>query len=401
MRLRKPHLSLSGLLRLVRNAGLVAIVFLIGVNFGNGRIDLTPASTTTGQLPASLDYAEIDTLYRALKDNYDGKLTEQQLENGLKHGLAKATGDPYTVYFTAKEAKKFKDDLNQSFSGIGAQLGQDKDGNLEVISPIEGLPAQKAGIKARDIIVTINKENTADMSVDEAVSKIRGPAGSRVTLQIVRDRSQALDFTITRQDIQLPSLKTKVLEGNVGYIQITNFAEDTTSLLAATAADFKSKQVNAIVLDLRDNPGGLLPQSINVASFWLPGGKKILDTKKGNQVVNTDYASGNDLFAGLPTVVLVNGASASASEIVAAALRDHGAAYIIGEKTYGKGVVQQLINFGDESQLKVTVAGWYRPNGQNINNKGIKPDKTVKISEAEAEADKDPQLEAAQAHLKR
>jgi carboxyl-terminal processing protease len=395
----KPKGGWRSVVRSVGKLLVIAIIFLVGVNVGNGRIHWRHHDSVTGNLPSTLDFTEVNQVYQSLKDNYDGRLSASQLEDGLKHGLATATKDPYTVYFTAQEAKDFNDQLNNSFSGIGAQLGQDKDGNLEVIAPIDGLPADKAGIKAKDLIATINKESTSGMSVDEAVSKIRGKAGTKVTLQIVRNRSQSLEFTITRQDINLPSVKTKLLDGNLGYIQISTFANDTTELAQKAANDFKAKSVKGIILDLRNDPGGLLDAAVKVSSLWLPPGQKILDEKRGTTTVDSNTALGGDILNGIPTVVLINGGSASASEITAGALHDHRAAYLIGEKSYGKGVVQQLINFGDGSQLKVTVASWYRPNGQNINKKGITPDKTVKISDADAKADKDTQLEAAQAYL--
>ncbi len=377
----------------------VSLIFLLGVNVGNGRINFGRHNAQNNKLPNSLDYTEVNKVYQSLKDNYDGKLTEQQLEDGLKHGLATATKDPYTVYFTPQESKDFNDELNNSFSGIGAQLGQDEEGNLEGIAPIDGLPAQKAGLQAKDLIATVNGESTSGMSVDEAVSKIRGKAGTQVKLQIVRNRSQSLDFTITRQDINLPSVKTKTLEGNLGYIQITSFSQDTGELTQKAADQFKAAGVKGIILDLRNDPGGRLDAAIKVSSLWLPQGQKVLDEKQGSRVVDNDYSLGGDELKGLSTVVLINGGSASASEITAGALHDNKAAYLIGEKTYGKGVVQKLINFADGSQLKVTVASWYRPNGQNINKKGITPDKIIKLTEADAKAGNDPQLQAAQDYL--
>ncbi len=382
------------------NIAILLIIFMVGVNVGNGRIDFHQGNDTNKQLPSSLDYDSVNTVYQSLKENYDGKLTEAQLIEGLKHGLAASTKDPYTTYFNAKEAKEFKDELNSSFSGVGAQLGLDKDGNLEVIAPIDGLPADKAGLKAKDIIASINGNTTSGMSIDDAVSRIRGPSGTDVKLQVVRNKTVPLEFKITRQDIDLPSVKTKTLDGNIGYIQITSFADDTTELVQKAADDFKSQGVKGMILDLRDNPGGLLDSSVDIASLWLPEGAKILDQKEGSEVTETKSSSGLSTLKGIPTVVLINGGSASASEITAGALRDNKVAYIIGEKSYGKGVVQQLINFQDGSQLKVTVASWYRPNGQNINKKGITPDKVIKISDAEAQAGTDTQLQAAQAYLK-
>lgn len=387
-----------------KRLGLVLIgvaIFMFGHALGSGRISPTfnRNKQVTSGLPNRLNYNTVNDVYRSLKLNYDGKLTQTQLEDGLKHGLAESTKDPYTVYFTAKEAKDFNNDLNNSFSGIGAQLGQDDDGNLEVVAPISGLPAEKAGIQAKDIITTINGSSTAGISIDSAVNKIRGPKGTRVKLEIIRKKSQPLSFTIIREDITLPSIKTKTLDNNICYIQITTFANDTNKLLGEAVDKCKATNPKGVVLDLRDNPGGLLDSSVFASSLWLPQGQKVLDEKRGGEVIQSYSSSGEAKLKGVPTVVLINGGSASASEITTGALKDNNAAYVIGEKSYGKGVVQQLINFGDGSQLKVTVASWYRPNGQNINHKGITPDKVVKISDADAKADIDTQLKAAEAYL--
>lgn len=388
---------------------IAAVFFVTGVAFGQGSFALPSLNSLrpghdpiAKNLPEKLNYSEVDQVYKSLKENYDGQLNAQKLEEGLKHGLAEATGDPYTVYFTAKEAKEFQSQLNNEFSGIGAQLGLDKDGNVIIIAPIAGLPAEKAGVKPQDIIASINGMTTAGMSVDEAVSKIRGPKDTKVKLQLIRNRAKTIDVEITRQDIKLPSVNTKTLDGNIGYIQITSYANDTTELVQKAAREFKDKNVKGVVLDLRSNPGGLLESAVQVSSLWLPQGTKVLEEKRGGKEVIKTYSSlGGDILNDVPTVVLINQGSASASEITAGALKDNGAAYLIGEKSYGKGVVQQLVDFGDGSQLKVTIASWHRPNGQNINKKGITPDQIVKISEADAEAGKDPQLEAAQARLNR
>ena len=395
----------SKFLRWTRNVAIIGVVFFFGYGMGDGRFDVTlPGKNqpVAKNLPSQLDYTEVNQIYQSLKDNYDGQLKEDDLEEGLKHGLAEATKDPYTTYFTPKEAKEFNDQLKNSFSGIGAQLGQDKDGNLEVVAPIEGMPAEKAGLKPKDLIASINGETTSGMSIDDAVSKIRGPKGTKVKLQIVRNKEEALNFTITRDDIKVPSVKHEIKDGNIGYMQISNFSDDTASLMHQAADEFKSKDVKGIILDLRNNPGGLLDASVDISGLWLDNGDSILQEKRGGvTVVNSYGASGNGELRGVPTVVLINSGSASAAEITAGALRDNKAAYLIGEKSYGKGVVQQLINFGDGSQLKVTVASWYRPNGQNIHKKGVSPDKTVKISDKDLEAGNDTQLQAAQAYLNR
>jgi carboxyl-terminal processing protease len=376
---------------------LAVIIFAVGQAVGDGRISLSRHHVVASGLPAQLDYDTVNTVYQSLKDNYDGKLTEQQLVNGLKHGLAQAANDPYTVYFTPKEATDFNNELNNAFSGIGAQLGVDSKGNIQIIAPIAGTPADKAGLKAQDLISTVNGTSTVGMSIEQAVTKIRGQAGTKVTLGVIRG-AQALTFTITRQNITVPSVTTKILPGNIGYMSISTFADDTNNLAAAAADRFKAAGVKGIILDLRDDPGGLLDAAIHVSSLWVEPGQLVLQEKRGTEVVQSYQALGSDQLHSIPTVVLINGGSASASEITAGALHDNHDAYIIGTKSYGKGVVQQLINFGDGSQLKVTVASWYRPNGQNINHKGITPDKIVK-EPADATADNDPQLQAAEAYL--
>lgn len=377
---------------------IALIIFGLGDSVGSGRLPL--GFTHSGQtgLPAQLNYSSVNDVYTALRSNYNGKLSETQVLNGLKAGLANATNDPYTEYFTPAEATSFKNQLNNSFSGIGAELGKDSDGNLVVVSPIAGFPADKAGLKAQDIITDIDGVSTSGANVDNAVGKIRGPAGTTVTLKVIRDKTQPLTFAIKRQNIQVPSVNTKILDGNIGYIQITTFADDTSALIEQASLKMKQAGVKGVVLDLRGNPGGEVSAAIDTASQWLPTGKTILQ-ERGTDGTRTDTASGNNPLLGVPTVVLINGSSASASEITAAALHDNKAAYLIGVKSYGKGVEQSLINFSDGGQLKVTTASWYRPNGQNINKKGIMPDQIATLSDQDAAAGNDTQLTAATDYL--
>ncbi|HVU59836.1 MAG TPA: S41 family peptidase [Candidatus Saccharimonadales bacterium] len=377
------------------------VAFSMGVAVGTGRLQVgffASSHSANSALPTQLDYRTVTEVYRALKQNYNGKLTTAQLLDGLKSGLANATGDPYTEYFNAAEAKAFTAELDNSFSGIGAELGKDDAGNLIIISPIKGFPADKAGLKPQDIITEINGVSTSGLSPDTAVNKIRGPAGTKVTLKVVRNKSQTLTFTITRDNIQLPSVTWKTLDGGLGYMQISSFADDTGSLAEQAATAFRQAHVKGVVLDLRGNPGGLLSAAVDVSSLWLPAGTTIV-TERGTVGTQVETATGNALLQGMPTVVLIDDGSASASEITAGALHDNGAARLIGIKSFGKGVVQQLINFDDGSELKVTVASWYRPNGQNINKKGITPDQTVTLSDADAKAGNDTQLTAAEAYL--
>ena len=380
---------------------VVVIVFVLGVNVGNGSLQVSLLPGVVSQntsLPSTLDYSTVNDVYTTLKDNYDGKLTVSQLLDGLKEGLAASTNDPYTEYFNATQAKAFEGELNNSFSGVGAELGKDNGGNLIVVSPIKGFPADQAGLKAQDIITSINGESTTGMEIDAAVNKIRGPEGTKVTLAVVRNHAQALTFTITRTNIKLPSVTTKTLDGNIGYMQIISFSDDTVTLAQQAADQFKAAGVKGVILDLRGNPGGALDAAIGVSSLWLPSGTTIL-TEKGTDGTQTYAATGDDSLNGVPTVVLIDGGSASASEITAGALHDNKVARLIGVKSYGKGVVQKLIPLKDGSELKVTIASWYRPNGQNINKQGITPDQTVNVNATDAAKGNDTQLQAAEDYL--
>lgn len=378
------------------SAGLIGVlIFVAGIGVGRGDFSLSGTQNLNKELPENLDYASVEELYDALKKNYDGELDTQKLIDGMKAGLAQAAGDPYTVYLNGEEAKQFEDDLNGTFSGIGAELGKDESDNLIIVAPIGDFPAAKAGLRPSDMVASINGESTTGMSIEEAVSKIRGPKDTEVELRIVRDKKEDLTFKIVRADIKVPSVKSEILDGNVGYIQINQFSEDTAHLATVAAREFKQKGVQGVVLDMRGNPGGLLDASVNVASLWLPQGQTILQQKRGDKVIATAKATGNDILRGVPTAVLINEGSASASEIVAGALKDQGAAMLFGAKTYGKGSVQELKKFIDGSELKVTMARWYTPNGQNIDKTGIAPHTEVQMTEEDFKAGRDPQKDAA------
>lgn len=392
----KSAKTLKSTVQIAVITGVLIVVYFIGVNVGNGNINISTTNTTG--LPAKLNYSAVNQLYTALRNNYDGKLTETQVLNGIMHGLANSTNDPYTEYFTKSEAQAFNDQLNNSISGIGAELGADSSGDIQIIAPINGTPAAKAGVKAGEIITSINGQSTAGMNVDTAVDKIRGNPGTKVTLGILNN-GVASTVTIVRANITVPSVTMKMLPGDIGYMQISDFADDTSGLAKTYAEQFSKDKVKGIILDLRDDPGGLLTAAINVSSLWLPSNDLILQEKTEGTVVNTYYANGDDILDGIPTVVLINGGSASAAEITTGALHDNKAAYVIGTKSYGKGVVQELIDLMGGAVLKVTVASWYRPDGQNINHKGITPDETVNITSAESAAGNDTQLTAAENYL--
>lgn len=379
-------------------AGL--IIFSLGLAIGNGSIRIRGYSpnAANSNLPGSLDYSSVDTIYRALKDNYDGKLDETKLLDGIKSGLVAASGDPYTDYFNSDEAKEFYGELEGTFEGIGAELGKDENKNIIIIAPISGYPAEKAGLKPKDIIAEINGKGIYDTSISDAVKQIRGTAGTVVKLTIVRDGSPQ-EVSITREKISIPSVTSEVKDA-IGIMTVSRFSEDTLSLAKAAAASFKVQGVKGIVLDLRGDPGGLLDSAVGLSSLWLQN-KTVLTERRDNVIIETIKSSGTATLAGIPTVVLIDEGSASASEITAGALKDNGAATLIGVKSFGKGSVQQPIDLKDGGLLKVTIARWFTPAGKNIDKEGITPDKEVKITDEDIKAQRDPQMDAAFAGLKK
>jgi len=370
------------------------VLFGAGVSVGRGDVNLHGLSKNTPVAPASaLDYSSVNQVYSILKKDFDGNLNTTNLTEGIKTGLVAATGDPYTEYFSPKDAKAFNEQLAGSITGIGAELGSDNN-NVVIVSPLDGFPAQKAGIKPKDVVAAIDGKTTIGMSVSTAVSKIRGQEGTKVTLTIVRNGGNPFNVPITRQKITVPSVKSEV-DGQIGYMKISQFTDDTSSLAQKAAQDFKDKGVKAVVLDLRGNPGGYLSAAVNVSSLWLDNGQTVVQERRGTTVISTEVATGNNILKGLPTVVLIDEGSASASEITAGALRDSNDATLMGEKSFGKGSVQQVEQLPGGSEMKVTIARWYTPNGKNIDKQGIVPDKVVANDDASLQAGKDPQKDAA------
>ncbi len=371
-------------------------VFALGVQVGRGNLHirgLSPVAQNKG-LSGQLDLSSVNNVYSILKNNFDGTINTTDLINGAKEGLVGATGDPYTQFFNPKEAQAFNDELQGSIIGIGAEIGTDDNGNIVIVSPLDGYPAQNAGLKPKDVIAAINSKSTQGMSVDAAVSKIRGDAGTKVTLTIIRSEGNPFQVTITRTKITIPSV-TWSESGSIGYMKISQFTDDTSDLAQKAANEFKAKGVKGVVLDLRSNPGGYLDAAVNVSSLWLDQGKTIVSERRGSTIISTEYSNGTNTLKGLPTAVLINDGSASASEITAGALHDNGAATLVGQKSFGKGSVQQVINLADGSEMKVTIAHWYTPDGKNINKQGIQPDVGVAITDAQAKAGQDPQKDKA------
>ena len=344
----------------------------------------------------SLDVSSLQETYRTLKANYDGTLTDQDLVDGANKGMVAAAGDIYTVYLNKKDASDFEDDLSGNIgAGIGAEIGLRNDVPT-ILRVLDDNAAKKAGVLAGDIIASINDESAAGWTVDQAVSKIRGEEGTTVKLSVIRGQ-ETKDFTITRATINNPSVSTEII-GTLGIMTVSRFDEQTADLSKIAAQKFKQEGVKSVILDLRSNGGGYLTAAQSLAGLWLDN--KVVVSERTNGKVTSELRSGsNALLAGLPTVVLVNGTSASASEIVAGALQDHGAAKLVGEKTYGKGSVQKLVELSGGAELKVTIAKWYTPNGKNINKEGIPVDIQAARTAEDNNAGRDPQLDAAKKQL--
>lgn len=344
----------------------------------------------------TLDLSSVQNTYRTLEANFDGKLDKQALVDGASRGLAAASGDKYTVYMDAKEATEFDNELSGDIGGgIGAEIGVRED-KPTILRVLEGNPAEKAGVKAGDVIIAVNDQPSVDWTADKAASTIRGEVGTTVKLTLLRDR-ETKEFTVTRAHVDNPSVQSSVKDG-IGTLTVTRFDDKTGDLARRAAEKFKQQGVKKVILDLRDNGGGYVTAAQDLAGLWLKD-KVVVTERTDGKVVDELKSGGDPVLAGLPTVVLVNGNSASASEIVSGALKDYHMATLIGEKTFGKGTVQKVVDMQDGAVLKVTVARWYTPGGRNIDKEGIEPDKMVKMTADDVNAGRDPQMKAARKSL--
>ena len=378
---------------------LLALFLVFGAGYlsGNGRLQFGQSSPLTLNSNEDFDTGDLQEIYNKLAENYDGKFEVEDLEEGLKKGFVAAVGDTYTEYLSPADTEDFNSSLNGTFEGIGAELG--KEGNFVVIvAPIKGAPAEKAGLQPQDIILEIEGEDATDISISEAVKLIRGEKGTSVSLTLLRD-GERVNATITRDTIDIPSVEWNVEDG-VGTIAISRFGDDTTQLVRKAAGEFKEKNVNNVILDMRGNPGGLLDAAVGVSDVFLKKGAVVLEEKQ-NDVVTRSFISENDpILPDAKVIVLINEGSASASEIVAGALKDNDRATLVGETSYGKGSVQQLLNLRNGGSLKVTIARWYTPNNKNIDKEGITPDEKIDLTKEDIDANRDPQLDKAKSLLK-
>ena len=379
--------------------GLIVVLGLgyIAGTFNNQIISTVAPLFGMKSYAGTLDLSGLQTTYRTLKANYDGTTDDQALIEAANKGMVSALGDPYTLYFNAKEAAAFNNDLTGTIGGgIGVELSL-RNEHITVVRVLADNPGEKAGMAVGDVITKVNDTPvTASMALNDVVLKIRGDVGTTVKITVARG-TDTKDFTITRANVTNPSVYAKVTNG-IGIMTITRFDDQTGQLAQAAARSFKNQNVTSVILDLRGNGGGYLTAAQEVASLWL--NNKTVVTERTNGKITDDLKSGTDpILTGLPTTVLVNASSASASEITAGALQDNGVAKLVGVTTFGKGSVQKLIDLPGGAQLKVTIAKWYTPKGKNISKEGITPDKVVTISADDINAGRDPQLDAAKALL--
>lgn len=390
----------------------VAGVFWLGYEQGKGatdRIDqgvLSPDDAIIVNKKSeenTIDFSLFWKVWEILKNRYVDKseLDARELFYGAIDGMLAATGDPYTTFFSPKENQEFNEDMSGTFEGIGAEMGI-KDDVITVIAPLEGMPAEKAGLLAGDKIVKIDDVLSSNYSLDEAVKHIRGAKDTSVKLTIFREgEEETRDFVITRGIILVKSVRFEMKDDAIAYIRVNRFGDDTDAEFTSAVKETLAKKARGIVIDLRNNPGGFLDTAVDMASTMLPGGKVVVIEEDGEGKRKELKARGGDTLGALPVVVLINQGSASASEILAGALRDNREdVRLVGKKSFGKGSVQELVSVGKDTSVKITIARWLTPSGKQIHNVGISPDVEVGITSDDIKAKRDPQLDKAIEELK-
>ncbi len=385
---------------------LVVAAYLVGVDRGRsetadprGGFLLPSASLLSGSSGYHPDlgifWKAWDTLHERFVDQKN--LDSTKLVYGAIKGMLAATGDPYTTFFDPEENKAFSEDIAGSFEGIGAEIGM-KDKVLTIVAPLDDTPAARAGLRSGDKVFKINGESTSEMTIDEAKNKMRGKKGTEVKLTIFRDGEQeARDISIVRDTINVKSVKLSWKENDtVALLKVNQFGEDTVKEFQVAVDQVKVRHPSGILLDLRDNPGGLLNAAVDMASLMVPKGRVVVYEEDREGKRESILTAGGDVLSGIPTVVLINEGSASAAEILSAAIRDNrDNVTLIGQKSFGKGSVQELVSISRDTSLKVTIARWLTPSGKQINKEGIQPDVEVKLSGDDFSAGRDPQMDKA------
>jgi|SRR3989344_39417 len=377
----------------------LALVALFFVVFGGGFFLGKNTVVCKACKPEAVDFSLFWDAYNKLHQSFiaNDTMDDQKIIYGAISGMAKSLGDPYTDFFNPQQAKMFKQDLMGSFDGIGVEVAIKKD-QLTVVTPLKDTPGERAGLKAGDQIIKVDGKNTSDMSSDQAISMIRGKRGTKVTLTIFREGwTQTKDFTIIRDTIRVDSVSWELKDNDVAYINIRQFDQALSSDFQKAAFEILESPAKKIIIDLRNNPGGYLEVCQDIAGWFLKPGQVVTIEDFGKAREQQQYkAQGSARFSDYPVVILINKGSASASEILAGALRDNRKIKLIGEKSFGKGSVQEVVDLQDgESFLKITIAKWLTPKGASISEVGLTPDIKVELTDADANSKKDPQLDKA------
>ena len=386
---RKVNLSTTVIVSFVT----MAIGVVVGINFNS--ISNGVNTALGGKTSDTINFDSLNDVYKELSVNFDGSIDKTKILEEAKRGLVEGAGDKYTYYMTKAEADDFNKEIEGDVgAGIGVEIGE-RDGVVKVLRTTPDNPARKAGVLAGDIIYKADDEDISALKVDEIAKKLRGAAGTKVKLTVMRNNEEK-SFELTRETINNVSVYADYRD-DTAIITITRFDSDTGKLAREKAQEAINKKVKKVIVDLRGNGGGYVSAAKEVASLWIDAGKLVAEQKSQNNLYNEKInAQGSKPpFKDMKTIVLINGSTASASEIVAGALKDYGLAKLVGEKTYGKGSVQALENLSGGEMLRVTVAKWYTPKGKNINGEGIKPDKEVERTFDQINKDIDPQLDAA------
>lgn len=378
--------------------------FYMGKNEERGTAPIGILNATTTE---ALDMAPFWKAWNLLDEKFSAASTTTEpvtAENklwGSIQGLASSYGDPYTVFFPPAEAKVFEEEISGSFGGVGMEIGV-QDGLLTVIAPIKGTPAYNAGVQAGDKVVSINGVSAIKIPSDEAIKHIRGEVGTKVTIIFAREGVQGpIEKVLTRAVIEIPTVETRLTDEGVFVIELYSFSATSPNLFRNALREFVESGTDKLVVDLRNNPGGYLEAALDMASWFLPAGKLVVYEDFGDDRENKNYKSkGYDIFTDqLKMAILVNEGSASASEILAGALQEYNKAILVGEQTFGKGSVQELLPVTDDTSLKITVAHWFTPLGNSISDGGLTPDIKVELTEENTKDGNDPQLNEAIKYL--
>jgi len=385
------------------------ILIIIGYTFGYGAgIVGNYLNPSVGYIlvnkdegkPEELDFSLFWKTWDLVHEKYVGEIDDKALVEGAISGMVEGLSDPYSMVLLPEISEGLIEDLSGAFGGVGVELNM-RSGYLTVVSPLEDSPAQKAGLRPKDIILKIDDKETKDMTFNEAIEAIRGEPGTKVNLTVARQGvDEFIEIEITREEIKYTN-STYSIENDIAYFRIRQFGEDVIETAKKFAEEVKqNKDIKGVIIDVRDNPGGYFDSSIEIASLFIEDGVIVYEEEK-NDKKNQYEAEGVAELAGYPLIVLINEGSASASEIFAGAIQDYNRGTLIGKKTYGKGSVQSLEELGGGLILKITIAQWLTPKGKAINGEGIVPDIEVNLTDEDLQADRDPQLNRAKEELKR